>query len=153
MNYISVIPFDKMFVNMNWKKKKRKEKKNITRDVKLIKTKMGVRRDDRRKIDEIVSSEKNIRKEEEKIQSGSIIELPLLGPTIYSTRGGWWREGWRRAVAVTKPGHPPLPPPPLLANISDQSRISFEMIGSRCPKIHPVIDGQKVISYRERDKG
>lgn len=43
--------------------------------------------------------------------------------------------------------------PPLLANISDQSRISFEMIGSRCPKIHPVIDGQKVISYRERDKG
>lgn len=88
MNYISVIPFDKMFVNMNWKKKKRKEKKNITRDVKLIKTKIGVRRDDRRKIDEIVSSEKNIRKEEEKIQSGSIIELPLLGPTIYSTRGG-----------------------------------------------------------------
>lgn len=42
---------------------------------------------------------------------------------------------------------------PPFVNISDQSSISFEMIGSRCPKIHPVIDGQKVISHRDRDKG
>lgn len=66
--------------------------------------KMGVRRDDR-KIDRLEREEYKERREKEKIQSGSIIELPLLGPTIYSTRGGRWREG-RRAVAVTKPGHP-----------------------------------------------
>lgn len=33
-----------------------------------------------------------------------------------------------------------------------RSRISFEIIGSRRPKIHPVIDGQKVISHRARQR-
>lgn len=37
-------------------------------------------------------------------------------------------------------------------DISNRSRISFEMIGSRRPKIHPVIDGQKVISHRARQR-
>lgn len=37
-------------------------------------------------------------------------------------------------------------------DVSNRSRISFEMIGSRRPKIHPVIDGQKVISHRVRQR-
>jgi hypothetical protein len=41
---------------------------------------------------------------------------------------------------------------PFPADISNRSRISFEMIGSRRPKIHPVIDGQKVISHRARQR-
>lgn len=41
---------------------------------------------------------------------------------------------------------------PFLGDTSSRSRISFEIIGSRRPKIHPVIDGQKVISHRARQR-
>lgn len=41
---------------------------------------------------------------------------------------------------------------PFLGDVSNRSRISLEMIGSRRPKIHPVIDGQKVISHRVRQR-
>lgn len=103
---ISVIPFDKNVCENELKKKnRREEKKNITRDINMIKMKMGARRGDR-KIDETVSSEKNIRKggRRRKFKAVPLSSYRYLAPRFIQREEGWWR----RAVAVTKPG-PALP--------------------------------------------